>query len=321
VSCIICFETPRDQLIAPLAAYSIDGPHNWPVLAPLIAIVGPTAAGKSAFALALAARLPGAVIVAADSRQVYRGLDIGTAKPTPQEQAQTPHRLIDVVDPDQPFTLADYQRLAYEAIDAAAKPLLVGGTGLYLRAVVDGFTLPPAPPDAALRRAGLGRGQLLDRLRQLDPTTAEAIDAANPYRLLRAVERAGADIPPPQPRYQVLQLGLSAPRQELYRRADERVERLLAAGWLDEVRRLAARYPPELPALTGLGYAELARQLRGELTLNEAAAAIKRRTRQFIKRQQTWFRRDPRIHWFDVTQPGWQAQAIEAVGTVWRLKY
>ncbi len=283
-----------------------------------MAIVGPTAAGKSAFALRLASRLPGAVIVSADSRQVYRGLDIGTAKPSPDDQTRVPHRLIDLLEPDQPFSLADFQRLAYEAIDAAERPFLVGGTGLYVRAVVEGFVLPPAPPDPALRAAGLDRQQLLTRLRELDPVAADSVDPANPYRLLRAVERAGQD-PRAEPRYDVLQIGLTSSRPELYRRSDERVDRMLAAGWLDEVRRLLARYPPDLPALTGLGYRELIRHVRGELPLDEAVMLVKRRTRQFIKRQQTWFRRDARIHWFDVTQPGWMAQATELVGTVWRL--
>jgi tRNA dimethylallyltransferase len=284
----------------------------------LVAIVGPTAAGKSAFALRLASRLPGALIVSADSRQVYRGMDLGTAKPTPEDRARAPHALIDVVDPDQPFSLAGFQRLAYQAIDAAERPFLVGGTGLYVRAVVDGFVLPPAPPDAELRAARPSREVLLERLRELDPAAAETVDAANPYRLLRAVERAGQPLRA-SPRYDVLQIGLAAPRPELYRRADERVERMLAAGWLDEVRRLLERYPPDLPALTGLGYRELIAHLRGALAYQDAIALIKRRTRQFIKRQLTWFRGDQRIHWFDVTQPGWMAQATELVGTVWRL--
>jgi tRNA dimethylallyltransferase len=284
----------------------------------LVAIVGPTASGKSAFALRLASRLPGAVIVSADSRQVYRGLDIGTAKPSLQDQARVPHRLIDLVEPDQPFSLADFQGLAFEAVDAAERPFLVGGTGLYLRAVIDGFVLPPTPPDPALRAAALAPSALLARLRQLDPVAAETVDPANPYRLLRAVERAGQPLRA-EPRYEVLQIGLTSSRQELYRRSDERVEHMLAAGWLDEVRRLLERFPPDLPALSGLGYRELIHHLQGELALTEAVKLVKRSTRQFIKRQQTWFRRDERIHWFDVTQPGWIAQATELVGTVWRL--
>ncbi len=286
---------------------------------PLVAIVGPTASGKSAFALRIATRLPGAVLVSADSRQVYHGLDIGTAKPTAEERAAAPHALIDVVDPDDSFSLADYQRLAYQAIDAAERPFLVGGTGLYVRVIVNGFELPPAPPDADLRRAELSRGALLQRLRRVDPAAAEDIDPANRYRLLRAVERAGSGPPRAAPRYEALQIGLTAPREQLYRRADERVDRMLAAGWLEEVAELLSHYPPDLPALSGLGYRELAGHLAGELSLDEAVALVKRRTRRFIKRQQTWFKRDARIRWFDITQPGWMARATEVIGTVWRL--
>jgi tRNA dimethylallyltransferase len=237
-------------------------------------------------------------------------MDIGTAKPRPEERARAPHALIDVVDPDQPFSLADYQRLAYEAIDAAERPLLVGGTGVYVRAVVDGLVLPEAPPDEALRRQALGAEELLAKLRELDPAAAEGIDAANRYRLLRAVERAGREMPAPTPQYDVLQIGLTAPRAELYRRGDERIDRMLAAGWLDEVRRLLERYSPDVPALSGLGYRELALHLRGELPYADAVDLAKRRTRQFIKRQLTWFRRDQRIHWFDISEPDWDERAL-----------
>lgn len=281
--------------------------------------MGPTATGKSALALRLCSRLEGAVIVSADSRQVYRGLDVGTAKPSREERQRVPHRLIDVVDPDESFSLADYQRLAYEAIDSAERPFLVGGTGLYVRAVVDGFVLPPAPPDAALRAQSLDPATLLDRLQRVDPAAAVEVDPANPYRLLRLLERAGHPAGPARPRYDALQIGLTAPREVLYQRSDERVDRMLAQGWIEEVQGLLKRYPDDLPALTGLGYRELLHHVRSELSLEEARASIKRRTRQFIKRQQTWFKRDPRIHWLDITQPGWIARAIEMVGAIWRM--
>ena len=284
----------------------------------LIAILGPTATGKSALALAFAKRLAGAAIISADSRQVYRGLDLGTAKPSLAERARVPHELIDVVNPDQPFSLAQYQKLAYAAIEGVEKPFLVGGSGLYAQAVLDGFDLPAAPPDAELRRAQPGAEELLSRLRVLDPLAAETIDAGNRYRLLRAVERAGRPLGR-APRYDSLRLGLSAPREVLYRRADERVDAMLAAGWLEEVRTLLEHYSPELPALSGLGYRELAEHLAGRSSLAEAVALTKRRTRQFIKRQLTWFRRDPLIEWFDITQAGWIAQAVELVGEFWRL--
>ncbi|MGH2366021.1 MAG: tRNA (adenosine(37)-N6)-dimethylallyltransferase MiaA [Chloroflexota bacterium] len=284
----------------------------------LIAIVGPTATGKSALALRFAERLEGAAILSADSRQVYRGLDVGTAKPSAADRARVPHELIDVVNADQPFSLADYQRLAYEAIERVERPFLVGGSGLYAQAVLDGFELPAAPPDAQLRSAEPTPDELLRTLRTLDPHTAETIDPANRYRLLRAVERAGRPLGR-APRYHTLRLGLSAPREVLYQRSDERIDAMLAAGWLEEVRKLLERYAVGLPALSSLGYRELADHLAGHGSLAEAAALIKRRTRQFIKRQLTWFRRDSLLEWFDITQPGWIAQATELVGEFWRL--
>ncbi len=285
----------------------------------LIAIVGPTATGKSALAMRFAERLAGAAIISADSRQVFQGLDIGTAKPSSEERQRVRHYLIDVVAPDQAFSLADYQRLAYEAIDATERPFLVGGTGLYVRAVVDGFVLPDAPPDPTLREAGLGQADLLMRLRSVDPDAAERTDPANPYRLLRAVERAGSVLPDRAPRYDVLRIGLMAPREALYRRSDERVDEMMRRGWLEEVRQLRTRYSVQLPSLSGLGYRELSEHLAGSLSLTEAVELTKRRTRQFIKRQLTWFRRDPAVEWFDITQPGWIAQVTELVGTVWRM--
>ncbi|MBV9121640.1 MAG: tRNA (adenosine(37)-N6)-dimethylallyltransferase MiaA [Chloroflexi bacterium] len=288
---------------------------------PLLAIVGPTASGKSSLALYLAERIDGAVIVSADSRQIYRGLNIGTAKPTAEELAKVPHRLVDVVDPDQPFSLAAYQRQAYTAIDESKRPVLVGGTGLYIRAIVDGLTLPEAPPSDSLRSAGYSPAELLHQLQMLDPAKAAVIDTSNPRRLIRAIEQAGRPSPPANPRYQVLQIGLTAPRPVLYQRADERVDRMLAAGWLDEVRGLLRRYPSDLPAMSGLGYSELGAVLRDQLSLDQAAKAIKTRTHQLIKRQLTWFRRDARIQWFDISESGWHARAVEAAGTVWRLRY
>jgi tRNA dimethylallyltransferase len=283
----------------------------------LVAIVGPTATGKSALALHLSQRLPGAEIISADSRQVYRLMDIGTAKPTMAERRQVPHHLIDVADVDQEFSLADYQRLAFQAIDGAEQPLLVGGTGLYVRSVTAGFVLPDAPPDRQLRQAQLSQEELLARLAEADPVAAEAIDPANRRRLERALERAGAAAPPPHRRYHTLMIGLTADRDELYRRADERVDRMMAAGWLEEVRGLLERYPQDLPALSGLGYAEIGAHLRGELSLAEAIDHTKRRTRRYIKRQLTWFKRDSDIHWLDVTRAGWMAEAAELVGTLW----
>ncbi len=286
---------------------------------PLLALVGPTAVGKTALSLELADAL-GGEIVSADSRQIYRRLDIGTAKPTPAERARAPHHLIDVVDPDQPLTLAEYQRLAYAAIaDIHARgrlPLLVGGTGLYVRAVLEGLRIPPAPPDATLRArleeeaAAAGAPALHAQLAAIDPTAAARIDPRNVRRVIRALEvclatgrpiseQQGAEPPP----YRILRVGLTRPRPELYARIDARVDAMIAAGLVDEVRSLLARgYSSRLPALSGLGYRQIIRYLAGELSLAEAVQEIKRQTRRFVHQQQTWFRPDdPRIRWYDLS--------------------
>lgn len=287
---------------------------------PLVAIVGPTAVGKTALAIELAQAIQGE-IVSADSRQIYRHMDIGTAKPTPAERAQVPHHLLDVVDPDQPMTLAEYQRLAYAAIEEIHRrervPLLVGGTGLYVRAVLEGLRIPEVPPDPELRTRleaearALGAEALHARLAALDPVAARRVDPRNVRRVIRALEvclRAGRPIselqeaiPPP---YRILRVGLTRPRRELYARIDARVDAMIAAGLVEEVRSLLARgYGPELPAMSGLGYRQICRYLAGEQTLEEAIREIKRKTRRFVRQQQTWFRLDdPRVHWFDLSR-------------------
>jgi tRNA dimethylallyltransferase len=300
---------------------------------PLIAIVGPTAVGKTALAIELAQVLNGEII-SADSRQVYRYMDIGTAKPTPAERARVPHHLLDVVDPDQPITLAEYQRLAYEAIQEVHRrghvPLLVGGTGLYVRAVLEGLRIPGVPPDPELRarleaeaRAG-GVAALHARLATLDPVAAARVDPRNVRRVIRALEvclRAGRPIselqtatPPP---YRILRVGLTRPRSELYARIDARVEAMIAAGLVEEVRSLLARgFGPELPAMSGLGYRQICQYLAGKQTLEEAVREIKRKTRRFVHQQQTWFRPDdPRIHWFDLSQTPYEV--IERFVRTW----
>ncbi len=296
---------------------------NWKLAAgasnlqPLLAIVGPTAAGKTALSLILAQAL-GGEIVSADSRQVYRGMDIGTAKATPEERALVPHHLLDVVDPDQVLTLAEYQRLAYAAIDdilaRGRLPLLVGGTGQYVRAVLEGWRIPEVAPQPELRAAleaeaaAHGAAALHDRLAALDPVAAARIDPRNVRRVIRALEvclSTGRPIselqtksPPP---YRVVQIGVTRARPELYARIDARVERMIEAGLVDEVRRLAAAgYGWDLPAMTGLGYRQIGQYLRGEITLDEAVALIKRGTRRFVQQQYNWFRPDdPAIHWVD----------------------
>jgi tRNA dimethylallyltransferase len=292
---------------------------------PLVAIVGPTAVGKTALALGLADELP-AEVVSADSRQVYRYMDIGTAKPTAQERQRVVHHLLDIVDPDEPFTLAQYQQSAYAAIDDVHRreriPLLVGGSGLYVKAVLEGLNIPHVEPDPHLREQlyaeaeAKGYEVLHDHLRELDPVAAERIDARNVRRVVRALEvcyRVGKPIsslqnasPPP---YRVLRVGLTMPRDQLYRRIDERVERMLAAGLVEEVRSLVERgYGYDLPAMSGLGYRQIGMYLRGEVSHEEAVALIKRHTRRFVRQQANWFREDDStIVWFDASEPAFEA--------------
>ena len=299
----------------------------------LIAVVGPTAVGKTAISLQLAADL-GGEIVSADSRQIYRGLDIGTDKASPAQQAKVPHHLLDVVAPDQVLTLAEYQRLAYAAIDAihsrGRRPMLVGGTGLYMRAVLEGLGIPEAPPDEALRAeleayaAEAGALALHARLAALDPTAAARIDHRNVRRVVRALEVClvtGQPIselqvatPPP---YRILRVGLTRPRAVLYARIDQRVDEMLARGLLAETRRLLdAGYSPRLPALTGLGYRQIIQHLQGEMSYDDAVAAIKQQTRRFVRQQNTWFRLDdPRIVWFDLEDVG-HGEVLATVGHV-----
>ncbi|MHB1131485.1 MAG: tRNA (adenosine(37)-N6)-dimethylallyltransferase MiaA [Chloroflexota bacterium] len=282
---------------------------------PLVAIVGPTAVGKSALALALASRWQGE-IVSADSRQIYRYMDIGTAKPTAAEQRAARHHLIDVVAPDRVYTLAEYQADALAAIAAiqarGGLPLLVGGTGLYMRAALSGYAIPHVPPQPAVRReleayaAEHGADALHARLAGVDPAAAARIDARNIRRVVRALEvyeHTGRPISVQQAQapgpFRVLTIGLTVPRPVLYQRIDERVDQMLAAGLVEETRALLAMgYGCELPALSGLGYRQVCAYLRGEMELPEAVALIKTRTHRFARQQYTWFRLDDsRIHW------------------------
>ena len=284
----------------------------------LLVIVGPTAVGKTALAIELAERLNGE-IVSADSRLFYRGMDIGTAKPSPADRARVPHHLIDVTEPDRPWSLARFQSAAFAAIAAiqarARLPLLVGGTGQYVRAIVEGWTLPSGEPDLTLRRdleafaAEHGADALHARLAALDPAAAAKIDPRNVRRAARALEYtlgAGAPIshsqkksPPPYP---ILQIGLTLPRPALYARIDARVEAMIAAGLVAEVQALVAKgYAWNLPAMSGLGYRQIGEYLRGECDLPEAIRRIKSDTRKFVRRQGAWFRQnDPTIVFSDV---------------------
>lgn len=281
----------------------------------LVAIVGPTGTGKSAVALQLAQRL-GGEIVNADSRQVYRGMDIGTAKPTPAERRLVRHHLYDIRDPSEPFSLAEYQQAAVAAFEQlwsrGSFPWLVGGTPQYAWAILEAWQVPAVPPDPDLRArleaeaAASGPGQLHARLAAVDPVAASRIDPRNVRRVIRALEvyeHTGRPISAWQrkgtPDFEYLLFAIDIPRAELYRRVDERVERMFAAGLVDEVRALLdGGVPPNAPALSSIGYAQVVAFLQGRLTLDEAIERTKRSTHRLIRAQEQWFRRDdPRITW------------------------
>ena len=278
----------------------------------MVAIVGPTASGKTAIAIAAARRLNGELI-SVDSRQVYRHCDIGTNKPTPDELGGLPCRLIDVVDPGTPFTVADYQPLAVEAvadIDRGGRlPVLQGGTGLYLRALLDGWNLGDAPPNPELRAALEQRLELegvetLDaELRRIDPAAA-ARAQRNPRRMIRALEIHAVTGRPPSvaresrpPPWSTTIIGLDVPLSELDQRIETRVTQMIAAGWVDEVARIRRMFPAADLQRLGHGYPELAAHLDGRLSLPEARDSTTRQVRQYARRQLTWFRADRRVDW------------------------
>lgn len=290
---------------------------------PLISIVGPTAVGKSGLALELAQAL-GGEIINADSRQVYRYMDIATAKPTPEERALVPHHLVDIVNPDQDFNLAAYQTLAQDAIaDIRMRgklPILVGGSGLYVWSVIEGWRIPPVPPDPELRleleakATTDGVGVLYQELLHLDPAAAQTIDPRNVRRVIRALEVSRQGRPfsqlqgksPPAGR---LTVGLTTERARLYGLIDSRIDSMMEKGMLEEVEQLVARgYGFDLPSMSGLGYRQLGRFLRGETDLPTAVQQIKYDTHRFARHQYSWFRLgDRRIHWFDTGAPMRQA--------------
>ena len=274
---------------------------------PLVVILGPTAVGKTGLAIDIAEAFAGE-IVGADSRQIYRHMDIGTAKPTAEEQAQVPHHLIDLIDPDDNMSLARFQRMAYATIDAiharGRLPLLVGGTGQYLTAITEGWSIPEVAPNDALRAdletfaAEQGPDALYARLCDRDPEAADRIHPNNIRRVIRALEvclETGEKIsdlqrrkPPP---YTILELGLTLERHILYQRADARIDQMMAAGFLAEVEQLLSMgYSHRLPSMSGLGYAQLATHLRDRLPLQQAIADTRTATHDFIRRQYTWFR-------------------------------
>ena len=284
----------------------------------LIVILGTNASGKSELGIRLARHF-GGEIVSADSRQVYRGLDLGTGKITPTQAATVKHHLIDVAEVSESYSLARYQRAAYDAIDSIASvgklPFLVGGTGLYVSAIVEGYQLIDVPPNDRLRAElePLTLPQLMARLREVDPDAAARIDQRNPRRIIRAIEivSAGYDCAAAQkraPRYQCLQLGLTWPREILVERIEQRLRERLAHGMIEEVAGLRSQGVSDLRLdQLGLEYRYVARYLRGELrTLEELRTQLGIAIRQFAKEQLTWFKRDGRILWLDPSKDYFQ---------------
>jgi len=287
-------------------------------LRPLVIVLGPTGVGKTSLAIELAGALDGE-IVGADSRQIYRYMDIGTAKPTAAQQALVPHHLIDIVDPDYSLSLAEYQAAAYRRIDDIHRrgklPLLVGGSGQYLSAVEEGWSIPRVAPNPELRAeleayvASHSPAALHERLRRVDPISAERIHPNNIRRVIRALEvqiSAGRPIselqrkrPPP---YCIYRLGLMLPRSILYPRVDQRVDDMIAAGFVDEVRGLLDMgYDRDLPSMSGLGNLEIAAHLLDDVPLNQAIERTKFSTHEFIRQQDVWFRgHDNGILWHNV---------------------
>jgi tRNA dimethylallyltransferase len=283
----------------------------------LVAVVGATATGKTALAIALARALDGE-IVNADSRQVYRGMDIGTAKPSAAEQAAARHWLIDTVAPDEPFTLATFLDLANAAVDDIRSrgklPIVAGGTGQYVWALLEGWRVPRVPPDRALR-AGLetvaaaqGAEALTPMLDEIDPASARSIDPRNVRRVIRAIEVTRATGRPfsewqkkDAPHYDARVIGLRLPREALHRRIDDRVGAMVEKGLVAEVEQLVARgYGCDLPAMSGIGYRQVCEHLRRERSLDGATARIKTETHRLARMQHTWFREsDARIAWLD----------------------
>lgn len=287
----------------------------------LVAIVGPTAIGKSRLALRLA-RTFGGEIVNADSRQVYRYMDTGTAKPTPEELALVPHHLINITNPDESFSLAQYQELAYRAINDIHQrrklPLLEGGSGLYVWTVVEGWQIPRVPPRPELRKkleakaAAIGAEKLYQELVAIDPAAAQKIDPRNVRRVIRALEVYEQTSTPfsrlqrkQAPPFASLIIGLTCDRAELYRRIDERVDRMMAQGLVREVEKLVKMgYDFTLSAMSTIGYKQIGMHLRGELSLEEAVQQVKYETHRFVRHQYAWFRlKDDRIKWFNILYP------------------
>lgn len=305
----------------------------------LIGIVGPTATGKTAAGIHLALTL-GGEIISADSMAVYKGMDIGTAKPTSEEQRAVPFHLIDIVRPDEGFSAAQFRRLGERAIAGIMArrrvPILVGGTGLYVKALTGGINIPEVAPDRELRdrlnaeAERFGGERLLERLRAVDSATAARLHPKDVKRMIRALEVYQATGKPisyfhqtagtAETAYRVEMFGLTMSRSALYERIERRVGEMIEAGFVEEVRRLLDQgYDPALPAMKGLGYKQIVGHLLGEYDLPAAIELLKRDTRRFAKRQLTWFRADPSIRWLDVEDRS-AAEVAETIAAILETK-
>lgn len=284
----------------------------------VIVLVGPTAVGKTETALSIAQKL-NCEIVSADSMQVYRGMDIGTAKPTCDEQELVKHHLIDVLDPDQKFTVAEYVRLADSCINQVIKrgslPLVTGGTGLYINALIDGFLFPDQGADETVRselqkQAERDPEALYQELIEVDPISASKLHPNDTRRVVRALEvyrtrkipisTLQAKARKKESKYSPIMIGLTRRRDLLYRRIEQRVDYMIENGLINEVRVLLKKYPKQPTALQAIGYKEIALYLNGCISLDESVKLLKRETRRYAKRQLSWFRRDKRIVWYDL---------------------
>ena len=289
---------------------------------PLVVLVGPTAVGKTELSLSLAEKLNGEII-SSDSRLFYRGMNIGTAKPSAEEMARVPHHLIDVTDPDESWSLAVFQQEAYKIIDDIHKrgklPIMVGGTGQYVHAIVQGWEMPAQAPDDGLRAVlnrwakEIGKEDLHRKLALVDPIAAEKIDYRNLRRTVRALEvifrtgkRFSAQRRKGNPRYATLQVGLFRPREEIFQRVDERIEIMFETGFKEEVQSLLkAGFTADDPGMASIGYREVIKHLNGDMTLEEVKARMRQLTHIFVRRQANWFKReDENIYWFDVRKNG-----------------
>lgn len=285
---------------------------------PLVAVVGPTATGKSKLALQLAVDLEGE-IVSADSAQVYRYLDIGTAKPTLKERQTVKHHLIDVIHPHEEFSVAEYKKLADEAIDDIYEkgklPILCGGTGLYINAVTERFAFSSSGKNPQLRQQldetarEKGLDHLYSLLKEVDPDSAQKIHPHDKKRIIRALEvyytegvllsRQQKETLNRPSRFHLLLMGLNKPREELYRAIERRTDSMMEKGFVEEVKWLLENYPAHAPGLNVLGYRQIRDYLQNLISYHEAVESIKKETRNYAKRQLTWFRRDERVRWFN----------------------